>query len=281
MEQNRLNNLGDIGAKKEGILSLTLAPNGIHRYNELIESVDFLQECGMNQLIMMCYEPNAMKLAEFVPAEIQLLKQGLGDGGYTDMFFDNITMIRERFPDLPLIANALPGDIACYGKIRFFNRCKQVEIDGIDCAYYHGIKDLFSLRRHTIDTGLHFICAIYANAINMEHQTHREILEQLTVISNAEVFVVPSIAGRTDRINGERLVDIVAYIREIQKKHGINGRIIGIGGINDPEDAYQMTHVAGADGVHFSSAFIKKYLGGVPKADIASWLKEVKAAMKW
>lgn len=280
MIENRINGLAQISRTGEGILSLTQAPSGVHSYSELVEFVSFLVESGLNQLLMLCYEPHDMKVAEIAPSEIRLLKKGLAGGGYTEMFFDNARAVREKFPDLPLIATPMLGDVLCYGRRRFLESCQSVGVDGMDTAHYLAVDDPVGFRKEVMDAGIHFICAICPTALDLTREADRQLLEKYAEISEGEIFLVPSIPGHTTKLEGEPFIEMVQFIREMQKKHGVTGRIISIGGMNTPEDVYQMTHIAGTDGVHFSSAFIKKQLGGMPWESIGSWLKEIKDAMK-
>jgi hypothetical protein len=280
MTGNRLEKLASGTDAGEGILSLTLAPNGLRRYDQLLDSLEFLRECGMDQLILLAGEPNALKMAEITRAEAWLMNQEQVQLGSSDMFFDSVEAIRERFEDLPLVANPMAGDIVCYGQGRFVQRCVEVGVDGVDCAYYQSVTDPFGLRSELISAGVHFLGAVYASALDLKDPVHRKLVEQVVALSRGQLLFVSGVAGEQRQIDGSRFVETMAYIRSVQRARGIDARIVAVGGINSPEDARQMTQVAGADGIHLASALIKKKRGGATRDEIATWLRELKAAMR-
>lgn len=277
---NRLEQLAAVNRAGDGILSLTLAPNGRRRYGELLDSMEFLQECGMDQLILLAGEPNALKMAEITRAEAWLMNQEQVERGSSDLFFDNVEAIRERFADLPVVANPMAGDIVCYGQGRFVERCVEVGVDGVDCAYYQSVADPFGLCAELTGAGVHFLGAVYASALDLANPVHRDLIDRVVDLSRGQLLFVSGVAGEQREIDGSRFVEMMAYIRGVQEARGIDARIVAVGGINSPEDAHQMTQVAGADGVHLASALIKRQRGGANRSEIAAWLRELKAAMR-
>ena len=280
MLNDRLEKLAAVNQAGEGILSLTLAPNGVGRHDPLLDSLEFLRECGMDQLILLACEPNALKMAEITRAEAWLMNQEQVGRGSTDVFFDNVAAIRERFEDLPVVANPMTGDVVCYGQGRFLDRCVEIGVDGIDCAYYQCVADPFGLCAEAADAGVHFLGAVYASALDLANPVHTRLIEQVTLLSRGQLLFVSGVAGERRAIDGSRFAETMAYIRAVQAEHGIDARIVAVGGINTPEDAYQVTQVAGADGVHLASALIKRQRRGDSSDEIASWLRELKAAMR-
>ena len=276
---NRIDLLKEVNDRGEGILSCSLAPNGVHDFNELLNDVSFLRNCGLNQLFTLCYDPDVMKLAEIAPAEIRLLKRGIEKGSYREMYFDNARAIREANPDLAMIATPMVGDTLCYGMGRFLEKCQEVGVDGMDTAHYLSIEDPVSFRKRVIDAGIHFLCAVDAMEIDLSKPEHVERLDGIVKISTGEILFVGGIPGEAEKLDGNYYRPLVEHIRRVQKENNIEARIISIGGLNTPDDVYQMVHVAGTDGVHFSSAFIKRLLAG-RYAEIETWLKDVKDAMR-
>lgn len=280
MIKNRLNELEKVTETGEGIISCSLAPYGNHNYTDLLHDVEFLKKCGLNQLLLLCYEPVLLKLAEIAPQEMKLLKRGKKDGAYEDMFFDNLKAIREKHPDLPVIATPMVGDVLCYGTDRFLKKCLEYGVDGLDVAHYFAIDDPIDYRRRAMEAGVHFIPAVDAIAMDINNSKHRELIEGLTKIAeDGELLFVGGIPGNADKLDGSYYTPYVDFIRSVQKENDLHARIIAIGGMNTVEDAYQMVQVAGCDGIHFSSAFMKRLLAG-KYDEIETWLKEVKQAIR-
>ncbi len=277
---NRIDLLADVSARGEGILSLTLAPNGAGEYDKLLERIRFFESNGMNQLLLICYEPNAMKIGEIAPWEMRLVKQESKKMEHREMFFDNLQEIRREHPDLPVVATVNVGEAICYGIGRLFARFKENGVDGIDTPAYMSAADPIAFRKRAREQGIHFIGAIYPEEIDMQDPYHMHVLDEVIKASEGEIFFVPTMQGSTEPLKGERFKAIVNHIREVQYKNNIKARIISISGINTPEDAYQMVHVAGTDGVHFASALIRRLFAEESYEDMGVWLNEVKAAMQ-
>ncbi len=267
-------------AKKEGILSISLAPNGARDYEDVLNSVQYLTEAGMNQLLMLSYLPDAMKLAEIAPAERKLLLQGIQNGSYREMFFDNAKAVKNRYSDLPLVATPMLGDVLCYGLERYIKKAAQVGVNGWDSAHYQAITDPVGYRKLVEKENMAFICAINAGAININDSTQRKVLEDIIRVTTGEVFFVPAKPGTSNVLKGQPIKGMVDFIRELQDKFNNHCPIISIGGITTPEDAHEVVQVAGTDGVHFSSAYMKRRFSGQSKEEIQAWLKEVKQAMR-
>ena len=280
MIKNRLNDLAKVTERGEGIISCSLAPYGNHDYTELLHDVDFLKKCGLNQLLLLCYEPVLLKLAEIAPQEMYLLKRGKKEGAYENMFFDNLKAIREVHPDLPVIATPMVGDVLCYGTDRFFKMCLEYGVDGLDVAHYFAIDDPIDYRRRTMEAGIHFIPAIDAIAMDINNPKHLKLIEETTKIAeDGELLFVGGIPGNADKLDGNYYTPFIDFIRKVQKENNMHARIIAIGGMNTVEDAVQMVQVAGCDGIHFSSAFMKRLLAG-KYDEIKTWLGEIKEAIK-
>ena len=275
---NNLDKLAEVSERGEGIISCSLAPYGNHDYSALLHDVDFLISCGLNQLLLLCYQPNLLKLAEIAPNEIRLLKRGKKDGQYEKMFFDNLDAIRENHPDLPVIATPMVGDTLCFGTGRFLKWCQEHKVDGLDVAHYFAIDDPLGYVKRAHEAGIHFIPAVDAMYFDLDNEEHCEIVTELAKIAHGELLFVGGVPGEAPSLDGNFYKKKVEFIRNVQKENDLHARIVAIGGMNTPEDAYQMVKVAGCDGIHFSSAFMKRLLAN-KYAEIETWLKEVKQAI--
>lgn len=276
---NRLDLLYDVRAKGEGILSASLAPDGARDYSALFERVDMLKSAGLNQLLEIVVDPQAFKGADIANTETALVLEGMQKGSHFDMFHETIIALRNRYPDLPLIASGGITDMLCYGQQRFLTKCAKIGVDGIDFPLYLAAEDPIGFRQGVINAGMYYVAPINAASVDFSDPYIMDLLEKLIVISAGQIFLVPAPPGTGNGFDGKQFQATVECIREIQYKHNVKATIISIGGITRPDDAYQLVKVAGTDGVHFSSALIQKLLGGVPLEKIEDWLKEVKAAM--
>ncbi len=267
-------------AQKEGILSVSLAPNGSRDYKDLLDSVSYLIEAGLTQLMMLSYVPDAMKLSEIAPFERRLLLKGIQYGSYRDMFFDNAKAVKEKFSDLPLIATPMLGDVLCYGLKRYITKAAQVGVNGWDSAFYQAVDDPTGYRKLVEEANMGFICAIGSGGLDLDNTDHCKILDAIVKVTSGELFFVPAQPGTANSLKGAPIKKYVDYIHDLQEKNNNHCPIISIGGISSAEDAYEVVKVAGTDGVHFSSAYIKRRFSGQSKKEIQTWLKEVKQAMK-
>ena len=233
----------------------------------------------MNQLLFITYNPNAGKLGELAPAERTFVKMGRAGGQYEDMFMDNVRAVREKYPDLPILVTPMIGDVLCFGQKRFVKKCVEVGVDGMDTAMYPAWDDPTHFRRDLEAVGINFVAAITGGAINMDDPTTVEAMDKMVRVSTGEIFFVPAVPGTKSELKGSKFAPAIKRVREVQDQYTGRYPIIAIGGMNTAEDAYEAVKVAGMDGIHFSSAWMKRLFANEPLEKIETWLKEVKAAI--
>lgn len=279
MNSNRINKLATVNEQGEGILSCSLAPYGDHNYEKLLYDIAFLRDCGLNQLLTLCYEPEIFKLAEIAPLELRMIKRANATGTYPFMYLDNIRAIRNAYPDLPIVCTPMLGELQYYGWGRFIEKLQELEVDAMDVPHYMAVSDPMQWRERLIEAGIHFLGAIDAIELDVDDPDHVEMLEKYVPYNEGEIFFVGGVPGTAGRIDGEYYKPKVDLIRSIIARNGMNTRIVAIGGMQTPEDCHEMVVKAGCDGVHFSSAFMKRILVD-DYDDIRKWLGECKKAMK-
>lgn len=264
-----------------GALSISMSTIGGRDYREFSERLDMLVEAGMDQFLLITFHSEIFRLAEIAPAEQMMVKQGVEQGKYPEMFIDTVKYARERYPELPIIVTPMIGDAIAYGITNFVRTCKEIGVDGMDTAQYAAIEDLTGFRHQTQEAGMGFICAVNGGAVRLEDAEAVAVLDELVRITSGELFYVPAIPGTVQKgMKGSAFRPYIEHIRTVQKVCGNSCPIIGIGGISNAEQAYELVRVAGLDGVHFSSAFMKQLFAEEPLEKIEAWLKEVKKAMK-
>ncbi len=262
----------------EGILSVSLAANGIGDYRDLYTTLDYLIAAGLDQLIMISCIPEIVNLRTVTNAEEKLFMEGIAKGTRPDMFFDSVKAVRDRYPELPVICNPPLGDLVYYGMKRYVNRCASLGIIGWDDCHYQAIKDPAGYRKMIEEAGIGFICSVAIAGADLENKEHRKRIEEAVRVSSGELFFVPGEPGASSALRAAPLKKYVDFIREIQEKYDNRIPIVSIGGINTAEDAYELVRIAGTDGVHFSSAFIKRKLM-CELEEVLEWLKGIKKAM--
>lgn len=272
--------LNEVRARGEGVLSISLAPNGAHEFERLLEPIEYLLEAGMNQLLIISYLPTVQKLCNLAAAEQMFVNRESVKGSYQDMVFDNLDAIHARYPDLPLITTPMLGDMIAYGQRRYVKRAAACGVVGWDTCNYTTIPDPTGIRRMVEETGAGFLGAVWSNMIDINRPEDRKLIRDTVACSSGELFVVPAVPGSSDGLDGKYFKPVVDYIREVQDELGHRYPLIGIGGIATAKDAYEMVQVAGVDGVHFSSGYMKKVIAGQSPAEITAFLRDVKAAMK-
>lgn len=270
----------NVREKGEGILSVSLATFGSRDYREFEERVDMLVEAGINQLLLITYNPEIFRIAEIAPAEQHMVNLGIAGGKYQEMFVDNVQFVRNTHPDLPVIVTPMIGDVISFGIPNFVRLCQKAGVDAMDTAQYPAIKDPVNFRRRLEEAGIGFICAVNGGAVKMDDPHTLSVMDELVRITSGELFYVPAIPGTQNELKGTLFRPYIDRIREVQNKSGNHCPIVSIGGINTAEQAYEQVHIAGVDGVHFSSAFMKRIFAEEPLEKIEIWLREVKEAMK-
>ncbi len=273
--------LNEVINRGEGILSASLAPYSSRNYERLNDEVNLLLEGGLNQLLIIHYVPENMKLAEIAPLERKfVLRNYKEEEAYTDMGFDNIAEIHRNHPDLPIIDTPHFSATVTYGVERFIRKCEKVGVAGWDSVGYQVVEDPCGYRKKVEKHNIGFIGCVSYGGLDLNNEEHRQRVDRMVKASSGELYVVPAVPGSSDGIKGELVRPVIQYIRESMVRQNNLQPIVCIGGIASPEDAYQCVQVAGANGVHYSSAFMKKVVEGESRENIVAWLRETKAAMK-
>lgn len=272
--------LNEVRARGEGVLSISLAPNGVREFDRLLEPIDYLLGAGMNQLLIISYLPTVQKLCNLAPAEQRFVNRESAKGSYQDMVFDNLAAIHAKHPDLPLITTPMLGDMIAYGQRRYVERAIACGVVGWDTCNYTTIPDPTGIRRMVQEKGAGFLGAVWSNMIDINRPEDRKLIRDTVVCSSGELFVVPAVPGSSDGLDGRYVKPVVDYIREVQDELGHRYPLIGIGGIATAKDAYEMVKVAGVDGVHFSSGYMKRVIAGQSVEEITAFLRDVKDAMR-
>lgn len=276
---NRLDSLYGLRSKGEGILSTSLAPSGDHDHTRFMERLDCLMRGGLSQLLELVADPNVFTGTDIALSETQLILEATRNGSHRDMLFDATALIRRQYPDLPLIASSGIMNMISYGQKRFIRKCAEYGIDAVDFPRYLTIEDPIDFRHDVRNAGMYIICPIYMDRFDLNCQEQMALLEQVTAISEGQLFVVPGASGSTNRFDGLKYRPLIEQIRAFQQKHHIKATIICIGGITNPDNVYELVQVAGADGIHYSSACINRFLNATPLEQVEHWLLDSKAAM--
>ncbi len=167
--------------------------------------------------------------------------RALAAGMTTDGVFDIVRRVREK-SDIPLAFMTYLNPVFHYGYERFFEKCKQLEVDGII------IPDLpYEEKNELAD-----IAAKYdVEAISMIAPTSRQRIQTIARDAKGFIYVVSSmgVTGVRSAITTD-LSSIVRTIREVTDTP------VAIGfGISRPEQARQMAAIA--DGAIVGSAIVK------------------------
>ena len=277
---NRLDGLKNVRNRGEGILSISISCNGSMDFSENLEIVHMLVEAGVNQVMIITYNTNAGFLGALAPAEKTMVKIGTANGSYENMWEDNVKAVRKEFPELPIIVTPMIGDVITFGQHRFLDKCRELGVDSVDTAMYRCITDPTHYVQDCVERDIGFIPAINGGLLSEKDPSTMSVMDAQVKSAYKELFLVPAIPGSGNGIQGDHWKPVVQRIRRVQESSGKEYPIIGIGGISTPEDARQLVKTAGVDGIHLSSAFMKKLFAGESLGEIGSWLGEFKKAMQ-
>ncbi len=277
--KNRMDKLAHCKENGEGIISISLSCNGAREFDRNLELAEMLVKSGVNQLMLITYNTNAGFIGSLAPAERTFVKMGIEHGSYETMWEDNVRVLREKYPELPIIVTPMVGDIITFGQHTFLNKCVELGVDGLDTAQYRCVSDPTGLRKDCEERNLCFIPAINGGGLSVDKPETLKTMDEQASVAFKELFLVPAMPGSKNGINGEYWKPFVERIRRVQKEVNREYPIIGIGGITTAEDARQIVKISGVDGIHFSSAFMKRLFANQSLDEIGEWLKEVKKAI--
>lgn len=276
---NRMDKLKHCKEHGEGIISISLSCNGSREFNRNLELADMLVNSGVNQIMLITYNTNAGFIGSLAPAERTFVKMGIEHGSYEKMWEDNVKALRSAHPDVPIVVTPMVGDVITFGQHTFLDKCVELGVDGLDTAQYRCVSDPTRLRRDCEDRNLGFIPAINGGGLSLERPETLKVMDEQAAVTFKELFLVPAMPGSKNGINGEYWKPFVERIKKVQKEANREYPIIGIGGITTAEDARQIVKISGVDGIHFSSAFMKRIFANQSLEEISDWLKEVKGAI--
>ena len=187
LTRNRMELLYETARNRRGVLSTSLAPSGNHDYSKLHERLDCLMESGLDQLLEIMADPTTFTGTDIAMAETRLVLEGTKHGAYREMFFDTAAQIRNKYPDLPLIASCGIMNIMSYGQKRFLNKCVEYQVDAVDFPRYLVLDDPIHFRADVRSAGMYIICPVYLDRFDLKNE---EQMKQLFLSAcNSDVSV--------------------------------------------------------------------------------------------
>lgn len=264
--------------RDEAILSFVICPAGNLNYDRVYDMADIVTEGGGNHVILLHGTADCVDPRGIVSAERRLFMESVQDGHYREYLFETAKVLHEKYPELVLIANSNIGDIVTYGTERFIKKCAEHDLLGFDIVGYPTIADPFGYNRMANENGIGWINCFMPDVIDLKDPMVRHGISNLIRTSRGEIFIVPGAPGITKNVKGENYRDVVNFIREEQAKYDIYAPIVAIGGMATAEHAYEMVKVAGADGIHYSTAFLKHYFSESHE-EVVEWIKGIKKAL--
>ena len=192
--------------------------------------------------------------------------RALSHGMTTDRAFELAEKVRKS-TDIPICFMTYLNPVFKYGYDRFFERCRQIGVDGLICP------DMpFEEKHEAADIARKYDISV----ISLIAPTSEERIKMIAEEAEGFIYIVSSM-GVTG-VRGEIKTDL-GHIMEAVKKYAKVPAAIGFG-ISKPEQAKKMSELS--DGVIVGSAIVKlvAQYGSEAPEHIYEYVKSMKDAIK-
>lgn len=192
--------------------------------------------------------------------------RALGNGMTTDRAFELAEKVRSQ-TDIPICFMTYLNPVYKYGYDRFFERCRQIGVDGLICP------DMpFEEKHEASDVAKKYDISV----ISLIAPTSEERIKMIAEDAEGFIYIVSSmgVTGMRSEIKTD-----LDHIMESVKKYAKVPAAIGFG-ISKPEQAQKMAAIS--DGVIVGSAIVKlveKYGSEAPE-HIYEYVKSMKDAIR-
>lgn len=281
----------DLSAKKaeqEGFGQLSLiCPPSLPPYTYSFEFLDMMVESGVDILFMPFMSPQVRMPWMMGGTEQVVDYEAVTSGITADMNFELIAHARKKYKDMPIVVVSFFNDVMAYGIDRFVEKCRELEVDGIDTPGYSFVtnKDYTGYGAKLAAANVHLIHPISAEVAMAEEGTGDcELLIELLKNGRGFVFIMADSAGKsgaTGLLPVDTLQPAVARIKALQKELGVvTCPVITVCGVSSAQNGKEAVTDIGSDGVLLMSAVVRKIQAGETLGQIGEFLNGIKQAMK-
>lgn len=208
-----------------------------------------------------------------------ITKEAVRKGITTDQCFVVASLIREKYPEIPLIPMTNYSTVYSYGVERFCEKCSAIDMDGIIVPNYpaYFANDPHNFKKCLDEKGIYFINFINGLILAPEGSKEHELAKKMVESSKGFIYM-PSYAGVTGGkgpLPIDQIKQRINHVRKIEEEVGVKTPILVGFGISQPEQVKKIVE-AGADSICISSSIIRETKKG--KEYLKQYIKSLKEA---
>ncbi|RLI46648.1 tryptophan synthase subunit alpha [Candidatus Bathyarchaeota archaeon] len=182
-------------------------------------------------------------------------------GVTTDHVFKVSSLLRKKYPDLPLIPMTTYSTVYSYGVENFCERCEEVDVDAVIIPNYPYVfgGDPHNFVKYLDEHGIYFINFIDGLTLGPKGSEQYELLVKMIRLSKGFIYM-PTRAGITGghgALPYEQIRRRIEKVRKIQEAVGVRTPILLGFGISKPDQVREIVK-AGADAICVSSAILRR-----------------------
>lgn len=263
-------------AKKEGALMCYLPVIG-PSFNYSLEIADAFVEGGVD-MFELCI-PGGAPWLDGPP--MQTHHKVCGQTGITaERAFELASLVRERYPELPILPMGYVSSIVEMGVDAFVGLAADADVDGYELPDYPAYKagDPIGFHRKMREKNMYSVNFIDGISLAPEGTPAYRLLEE--ILSDAKGFLFmtasPGVTGGTGDIPLEHLKKSVARVREVQRRVDHDTPVLVGFGLTRPEHVQKVIHIVQADAVVVGSA-VSRYINRQEKPEtICKFIQSLK-----
>ncbi|MCK4255859.1 tryptophan synthase subunit alpha [candidate division WOR-3 bacterium] len=257
-----------------------LVPASLPPFTESIELAKTMVEAGTN--ILMVHLPNFIPWMEG-PVLQKAARKPRWEGLKREQVFEFSTVLREKYPELPLLIMTLYDSVFTMGQDRFLELSMEAGVDGFDIPNYpiSYSNDELNFYRKAKENGIYCIIPISYEVATAAEET-KEYQMLLKIVKNAGgfLFVMNAPGGKSgskDKLSTAELKGAIERIKGLLQESGNPCTVSVVVGISTPDDVKKVVK-AGAESFMIGSAYIKKLQNGESLKGIGSYISDIKKA---
>lgn len=201
-----------------------------------------------------------------------------------DSAFRLASLVRKRYPLLPILPMGYYGTVCSYGIDAFARRCADFGIDGVEIPDYplRWFDDKPGLAGALQGAGVYFINFADGISLAPEGTAAYELLVKIVRGARGFIFLLasPGVTGVRGAVAVDHLKPAINRIRQVQAEHKVPQPILVGFGLASPDHVRTVVQDVGADAVVVGSAVSLRIHRGDSGAEIRQFVSGLKEATR-
>jgi tryptophan synthase alpha chain len=203
-------------------------------------------------------------------------------GVTTERAFELGALVRERYPDLPILPMAYYAAVVSSGVDRFVSMAAEADVDGIELPDYpsYSAHDPHGFHAKLRAAGIYNINFCDGISLAEEGSAPYDLMRAIATDIDGFLFLTatPGVTGSQGEVAVEHLTKAVARIRQVQATADRPRPILVGFGLTKPQHVRQVIQLVGADAVVVGSAVSRLINRDTAPEEISHFIRSLKQA---